>query len=49
MHRALPTSDRKIKMAIIGCGRVSKNHFDSIEKHHNSIKLVSICDNQKEF
>ena len=41
--------DRKIKMAIIGCGRVSKNHFDSIEKHQNHIKLISICDNQKEI
>ena len=40
---------RKIRIAIIGCGRVSKNHFDSIEKHHNSIKLVSICDNQKKI
>lgn len=50
MDRALPTiQDRKIKMAIIGCGRVSKNHFDSIEKHQNYIKLISICDNQKEI
>ena len=40
---------RKIRIAIIGCGRVSKNHFDSIEKHHNSIKLVSICDNQRKI
>jgi len=40
---------RKIRMAIIGCGRVSKNHFDSIEKHQNNIELISICDNQKEI
>ena len=50
MHRAFPIiKGRKIKMAIIGCGRVSKNHFNSIEKHQNNIKLVSICDNQKEI
>ena len=40
---------RKIRMAIIGCGRVSKNHFNSIEKHQNNIELISICDTQKEI
>ena len=36
--------NRKIRLAIVGCGRVSKNHFDSIEKHKDNIELVSICD-----
>ena len=40
---------KKIRMAIIGCGRISKNHFDSIEKHQNNIELISICDIQKEI
>lgn len=40
---------RKIRMAIVGCGRVSKNHFESIEKHKNNIELISICDTQKEI
>lgn len=35
---------RKIRMAIVGCGRISKNHFGSIEKHHENIELVAICD-----
>jgi UDP-N-acetyl-2-amino-2-deoxyglucuronate dehydrogenase len=38
---------RKIRVAIVGCGRISKNHFISIEKHQNNIKLISICDNQQ--
>ncbi len=38
---------RKIKMAIVGCGRISKNHFGSIEKHQDNIELVSICDVQQ--
>jgi UDP-N-acetyl-2-amino-2-deoxyglucuronate dehydrogenase len=38
---------RKIKAALVGCGRISKNHFDSIEKHKNDIELVSICDADK--
>jgi len=37
-------TDRKIRMAIIGCGRISKNHFGSIAKHQDNVKLVSICD-----
>ena len=37
-------NDRKIRMAIVGCGRISKNHFSSIEKHSDDIELVAICD-----
>ena len=37
-------NDRKIRMAIVGCGRISKNHFGSIEKHQENIQLVAICD-----
>jgi len=38
-------NNRKIRMAIVGCGRISKNHFGSIEKHNDEIELVAICDN----
>jgi len=37
--------NRKIRIAIVGCGRISKNHFSSIEKHADNIELVAICDN----
>jgi UDP-N-acetyl-2-amino-2-deoxyglucuronate dehydrogenase len=36
--------DRKIRIAIVGCGRISKNHFGSIEKHAESIELAAVCD-----
>jgi len=39
---------RKIRMAIVGCGRISRNHFGSIEKHKDNIELVSICDTNEE-
>ena len=39
---------RKIKNAIIGCGRISKNHFASIEKHSDNMELAAICDNNPE-
>jgi UDP-N-acetyl-2-amino-2-deoxyglucuronate dehydrogenase len=34
----------KIRMAVVGCGRISKNHFASIEKHSNEVELVAVCD-----
>jgi UDP-N-acetyl-2-amino-2-deoxyglucuronate dehydrogenase len=35
---------RKIKFALVGCGRISKNHFESIKKHEKDIELVAVCD-----
>jgi UDP-N-acetyl-2-amino-2-deoxyglucuronate dehydrogenase len=35
---------RKIRIAIVGCGRISKNHFGSIEKHAEQLELVAVCD-----
>lgn len=47
--KSYPTiNGRKIRMAIVGCGRISKNHFGSIEKHQDNIELVSICDVQQD-
>lgn len=37
-------SGRKIKIAVVGCGRISKNHFGSIEKHSDELELTAICD-----
>ena len=35
---------RKIKIAVIGCGRISGNHFKAIEKHAENMELCAICD-----
>ena len=35
-------TNRKIRVAIVGCGRISKNHFGSIEKHQDNIELIAI-------
>jgi UDP-N-acetyl-2-amino-2-deoxyglucuronate dehydrogenase len=35
---------RKIRIAIVGCGRISKNHFGSIEQHKNEFELAALCD-----
>lgn len=37
-------ANRKIRLGIVGCGRISKNHFGSIEKHASEIELAALCD-----
>lgn len=44
MYRNTPISDRKIRVALVGCGRISKNHFGSIEKHAGDMELIAVCD-----
>ena len=36
--------DRKIRLGIVGCGRIAKNHFAALEKHSADLQLVAICD-----
>jgi UDP-N-acetyl-2-amino-2-deoxyglucuronate dehydrogenase len=37
-------TERKIRVALVGCGRISANHFDAIEQHAANVDLVDICD-----
>ena len=39
-----PITDRKIRFALVGCGRIAKNHFGAIKKHAESAELVDVCD-----
>jgi UDP-N-acetyl-2-amino-2-deoxyglucuronate dehydrogenase len=36
--------DRKIRVGLVGCGRISKNHFGAFDKHSGDIELVAVCD-----
>lgn len=31
----------KIKVAIVGCGRISKNHFNAVVEHKEALELVA--------
>jgi UDP-N-acetyl-2-amino-2-deoxyglucuronate dehydrogenase len=42
-HRP-PITERKLRFAVVGCGRISANHFDAIEQHAERCELVDICD-----
>lgn len=39
-----PIVDRKIRFALVGCGRISKNHFGAISQHKERAELVGVCD-----
>jgi UDP-N-acetyl-2-amino-2-deoxyglucuronate dehydrogenase len=43
-HAPQTIRDRKIRFALVGCGRISKNHFEAIAKHAENAELVGICD-----
>jgi UDP-N-acetyl-2-amino-2-deoxyglucuronate dehydrogenase len=36
--------DRKIRFGLVGCGRISANHFDAVAKHGDRAELVAVCD-----
>jgi len=36
--------NKKLKIAIIGCGRISLKHFEAIKKHSDNLELVAVCD-----
>lgn len=44
MNRFEAIVDRKIRFAIVGCGRIAKNHFAALGKHSDRAELVGICD-----
>ena len=44
----LAIQGRKMRIAVVGCGRISKNHFSSIGAHANDLELVGVCDTDAE-
>ncbi len=36
--------DRKVRFALVGCGRISRNHFGAIREHGADAELVDVCD-----
>jgi UDP-N-acetyl-2-amino-2-deoxyglucuronate dehydrogenase len=39
-----PITDRKIRFALVGCGRISANHLLALEQHADRAELVAVCD-----
>ena len=37
-------TDRKIRFALVGCGRIAENHFEALARHAADAELVAVCD-----
>ena len=50
VHRPVPAPtpsvirDRKLRVALVGCGRIAKTHFAAIAQHADRVELVAVCD-----
>jgi UDP-N-acetyl-2-amino-2-deoxyglucuronate dehydrogenase len=48
LHPITPITGRRIRIALVGCGRISNNHIKAIASHHKRAELVALCDTQPE-
>lgn len=39
-----PITDRPIRFALVGCGRISANHIEALRQHAGQAELVAVCD-----
>ena len=39
-----PVRDRKLRFALIGCGRIAQNHIEAVTRHAERAELVAVCD-----
>lgn len=37
-------ADRKVRFALVGCGRISAKHFEALGQHRDRAELVAVCD-----
>jgi UDP-N-acetyl-2-amino-2-deoxyglucuronate dehydrogenase len=44
MRDTTPFSDRRIRFALIGCGRIAQKHIEAIEAHADRAEIVAVCD-----
>jgi UDP-N-acetyl-2-amino-2-deoxyglucuronate dehydrogenase len=48
LYPITPITDRRIRIALVGCGRISRNHIKAISLHQERAELVALCDTQPE-
>jgi UDP-N-acetyl-2-amino-2-deoxyglucuronate dehydrogenase len=44
MHAYKPIEGRKLRFALVGCGRIWKNHVEALKKHSAEAEIVAVCD-----
>ncbi|MBU0744082.1 MAG: Gfo/Idh/MocA family oxidoreductase [Gammaproteobacteria bacterium] len=40
--------DRKIRIAVVGCGRIAQKHLEAIREHSKNLELRAVCDIDQE-
>lgn len=40
-------SQRPIRIAVVGCGRIADRHFEAIRQHRENLTLVAVCDTDR--
>lgn len=48
VHSLESIEARCIRIALVGCGRISRNHIRSIALHHERAELVALCDTEQQ-
>jgi len=43
----LPIAGRKIRFAVVGCGRIAANHFAALARDARNAELVAVCDTDR--
>ena len=46
MRAPYPITDRPIRFALIGCGRIAASHVDALGQHAERAEWVAVCDNR---
>jgi UDP-N-acetyl-2-amino-2-deoxyglucuronate dehydrogenase len=39
-----PLTERRVRVALVGCGRIAQNHFKAIHQHAERCELTAVCD-----
>ncbi|WP_088278854.1 Gfo/Idh/MocA family protein [Ideonella sp. A 288] len=39
-----PVTDRRLRFALAGCGRIAANHFEALARHADRAEVVAVCD-----
>lgn len=43
-HFPDPITDRKVRFALVGCGRIAASHFNAFKQHAERAELIGVCD-----
>ncbi len=43
-HFSAPITGRKVRFALVGCGRIAQNHLTALREHAERAELVAVCD-----